>query len=156
MHIRLLAVGGRQPAWVDDAVAQFEKRLPPEWRFSLTSLPSAPRRKNQDARSAVAREGRSILAALRRDERLVALDERGTCLRSEGLAERLRGWLAEGQDVCLVVGGADGLSTECLAAAAERWSLSKLTLPHGLARVLLVEQLYRASTLISGHPYHRA
>ena len=156
MHIRVLAVGGRQPGWVGDAFNEYAGRLPPDWRFELQSLPTARQSKKHDAADAMDREGQSVLKALKTAERMVALDERGGQYDTVGLAERLGDWLAGGQDLCFVIGGPDGLSAECLAHAAERWSLSKLTLPHGLVRVLLVEQLYRAWALRSGHPYHRA
>ena len=156
MHIRLLAVGERQPAWVDEAFKTYAHRLPPEWRFELKVLSTAARSKKGSAADAVEREGDAILAAVRPGERLVALDERGTQYSTVTLADRLGRWLSGGQDLCLAIGGPDGLSGACLARADERWSLSALTLPHGLARVLTVEQLYRAWSLRAGHPYHRA
>ncbi len=156
MHIRLLAVGERQPAWVDEAFDSYAHRLPPEWRFDLSVLPTAGRSKKSSVAGAVEREGDAILAAVRPRERLVALDERGTQYTTVSLADRLDRWQSGGQDLCFVIGGPDGLSAACLARADERWSLSKLTLPHGLARVLAVEQLYRAWSLRAGHPYHRA
>ena len=156
MHVRVLAVGGRQPAWVDQAVDRFASRLPTNWRFELQSLPIAARSKNGHVAGAVEQEGKAILSALQKSERLIALDERGTHEGSGPFAARLERWLEQGQDLCFVIGGPDGLSAELLARAAHRWSLSKLTLPHGLARVLCVEQLYRAWSLRTGHPYHRA
>ena len=156
MHVRLLAVGGRQPAWVDAAFAAYATRLPSAWRFDLTVLPGAPRRKNQNPAHASEQEGRAILRALRGTEQVIALDERGKQYDSSALAGRLEHWVGAGRDLCFVIGGPDGLSPECLSRASERWSLSKLTLPHGLARVTVVEQLYRASTLLAGHPYHKA
>ncbi len=156
MHVRVLAVGGRQPAWVDQAVDRFASRLPKHWRFELVSLPIAARPKNFNVADAVEQESKAILAALRKTERLIALDERGTEEGSGPFAERLERWQEEGQDLCFVIGGPDGLSAALLSCAAHRWSLSKLTLPHGLARVLCVEQLYRAWSLQAGHPYHRA
>ena len=155
MHIRVLAVGTRQPRWVDAAVGDYLQRLPQSWRFSLEEIPAA-HRGNQAPAAAVSREGAAILAELGESERLIALDERGKQVSSEGLADWIEQWQADGRDVCLCIGGADGLSSECLDRAERRWSLSDLTLPHGLARVLLVEQLYRAWTLQTGHPYHRA
>lgn len=155
MHIRLLAVGGRQPGWVDEAFATYASRLPKEWRFELDVLPVAVRRKGESA-AAVSREGQAVLGALRKRESLIALDEGGELHDSAALAKRLGRWLSAGRDLCFVIGGPDGLSAECLAQASEQWSLSRLTLPHGLARVVAAEQLYRAWTLQSGHPYHRA
>jgi len=155
MHIRALAVGTRQPAWVDAAVNDYVQRLPRNWGFTLKEISAAPRG-NQSPAAAAEREGTAILAALGDSERLIALDERGKQVTSAGLAGWIDGWQADGRDVCLCIGGADGLSAECLDRAERRWSLSRLTLPHGLARVLLVEQLYRAWSLQAGHPYHRA
>lgn len=156
MHIRLLAVGERQPAWVDAAFQSYAVRLPPEWRFELKLLPTGARSKKGRSAAAIEREGDAILAALRPQERLVVLDERGTQHSTKSLAERLERWQGGGQDLCFAIGGPDGLSAACVARAEERWSLSNLTLPHGLARVLAVEQLYRAWSLRTGHPYHRA
>lgn len=155
MHIRLLAVGDRQPAWVNDACGAYVRRMPRQWQFRLDVV-SAVRRAGDDTEAARTAEGERVLKALRPAERLVALDERGRQWTSGELADRLREWQADGRDVALVIGGPDGLSAGCLARAELRWSLSKLTLPHGLARVLVAEQLYRASTLVTGHPYHRA
>lgn len=156
MHIRILAVGGRQPAWINDAFDDYASRLPRQWRFELKALPIAARGKNRSAGTAIQAEGKSILAELNRGERMIALDERGGQCGSAALADKLGEWQADGRDLCFVIGGPDGLSPECVAAADRRWSLSKLTLPHGLVRVLLVEQLYRAWSLGAGHPYHRA
>lgn len=156
MHIRVLAVGHRQPSWVNDAFEGYAARLPRHWRFALTVLAPAARTKNRNAALAVRAEGRKILAELRDAERVIALDERGDALTSVSFADRLRDWQAAGRDLCFVIGGPDGLASDCLARADHRWSLSALTLPHGLVRVLLVEQLYRAWSLCAGHPYHRA
>ena len=116
----------------------------------------AARGKNQSADAAIRAEGKSILAELKPGERMIALDERGEQCGSTALADRLAEWQADGRDLCFVIGGPDGLAPECTASADQCWSLSRLTLPHGLARVLLVEQLYRAWSLSTGHPYHRA
>lgn len=156
MHIRLIAVGDRQPAWVDDAFDGYAKRLPVQWKFRLEQTPIAARANDADAQKAVELEGQSVLRKLKAAERVVALDERGRQLSSLELSGTLNGWQQDGRDVSLVIGGPDGLSRECLGRAEFRWSLSRLTLPHGLARVLLVEQLYRAWSLLQGHPYHRA
>ena len=156
MHIRILAVGGRQPSWVNDAFDEYAARLPRQWRFELKALPTANRAKNTNVDTAIQSEGEAILKERRSSERLVALDERGDQFTSVALAKRLGEWQADGRDLCFVIGGPDGLSADCLGHAEQRWSLSKLTLPHGLVRVLLAEQLYRAWSLAAGHPYHRA
>jgi len=155
MHIRVLAVGSRQPAWVSTAFDEYRVRLPRNWRFALKEIPTASRKRGE-AGSAMAAEADAILAELGADERMVALDECGTQVTSEGLADWLEAWQNGGRDVCLVIGGPDGLAPGCLARAEKRWSLSRLTLPHGLVRILLAEQLYRAWSLTTSHPYHRA
>lgn len=155
MHLRLLAVGDRQPAWVDDAFADYVKRYPREWRFRLDALPAARRRGREAADRAVAEEGAELLVKLSGDEFVVLLDERGTELGSAELAGRLEAWQADGRDLAFLIGGPDGVSADCRARADFTWSLSRLTLPHGLARVILAEQLYRAWSLSAGHPYHR-
>lgn len=155
MHLRLLAVGDRQPRWVDDAFSIYSDRLPREWAFRLDALPTARRGKGNSAARAVEDEGTRLLERLGRDEQLVLLDERGRSLCSRKLTEKLDGWQSSGRDLAFVIGGPDGVSATVRQRADFVWSLSELTLPHGMARVLLIEQLYRAWTLSTGHPYHR-
>lgn len=155
MHVRLLAVGDRQPSWVDEAFAVYEGRFPRDWKFRLDTIATARRSKNDKSGKAVAAEGELILSRVDRSELLVLLDERGRQLGSRELAEKLTQWQGDGRDLCFVIGGPDGVSDACRQRADFTWSLSQLTLPHGLARVLLAEQLYRAHSLQSGHPYHR-
>ncbi len=155
MHIRLLAVGARQPSWVDDAVAAYTARFPREWKFRLDAIATVRRLRNDKSQQAMEAEGEQILAKLERGEFVVLLDERGRELDSRGLAARLAGWQNDGRDLCFVIGGPDGVSDKCRQRADFTLSLSQLTLPHGLARVLLAEQLYRAHALQTGHPYHR-
>lgn len=154
--MRVIAVGTRMPGWVDAACEDYRRRLRPPWRLTLTELPAARRGEGADAGArARAAEGRQILAQLAERERLVPLDEQGSELSTEELASWLRSQQVSGEPLTFVIGGADGLDATVLARAQRRWSLSRLTLPHGLARVVLVEQLYRATSLIAGHPYHR-
>jgi 23S rRNA (pseudouridine1915-N3)-methyltransferase len=155
VHIRLLAVGDRQPSWVDEAFASYSGRLPREWKFRLDDIATVRRSKNDKSKNAMEAEGEQILSKLKADEQVVLLDERGKQLTSSGLAARLTDWQAEGRDLCFVIGGPDGVSSACRNRANFTWSLSNLTLPHGLARVLFAEQLYRAWSLQAGHPYHR-
>lgn len=155
MHIRVIAVGGKQPGWVVDGFDDYARRLPANWRFGLKQIPTA-RRGRGTVDAARDNEGEQILAALREQERLIALDERGSQVSSQALAGWIGDWQADGRDLGLVIGGPDGLSQRCLDRAETVWSLSRLTLPHGLVRVLLAEQLYRAWTLSTGHPYHRS
>lgn len=155
MHIRLLAVGDRQPAWVDEAVEVYARRFPREWSFRLDVIPAVRRQRNDKSQKAKEAEGEQIIARLERAEFVVLLDERGRALDSKGLAAKLADWQRDGRDVCFIIGGPDGVSDRCRQVADFTWSLSQLTLPHGLARVLLAEQLYRAHALQTGHPYHR-
>ena len=156
MHIRLLAVGDRQPSWVDEAFARYAERLPREWRFRLDTTATVRRSKNNKSQQAKESEGEKILGKLGADEHVVLLDERGKQLKSRALAATLAEWQAGGRDLCFIIGGPDGVSDVCRQRANFTWSLSDLTLPHGLARVLVAESLYRAWSLQTGHPYHRA
>ncbi|NQV87408.1 MAG: 23S rRNA (pseudouridine(1915)-N(3))-methyltransferase RlmH [Woeseiaceae bacterium] len=155
MHIRLLAVGDRQPSWVDEAFGIYVGRYPREWKFRLDTIPTVHRNKNDKSQQAMEAEGELILAKLQTTEQVVLLDERGKSLSSQEFADRLSEWQADGRDLCFVIGGPDGVSDAVRQRADRLWSLSKLTLPHGMARALLSEQLYRAWSLQSGHPYHR-
>ncbi len=154
MHFRILAVGDRQPAWVDDAVDNYVSRLPQAWRFRVDTLSTAKRGKAADNRGRNT-EGEAILARTS-DDFLVLLDERGRALSSTDLAGKLEDWQRDGRNLCFVIGGPDGVSADVRTRADFTWSLSSLTLPHGLARILVAEQLYRAWSLNAGHPYHRA
>jgi len=155
MHIRLLAVGDRQPAWVDTAFKDYADRLPRQWQFHLDTIATAQRNKSVSADDAKTSEGEKILARVKPAEYVIALDENGRQFGSRELGEKLADWQTAGQDLVFVVGGPDGLSKDCLQRANLQWSLSKLTLPHGLARVFFAEQIYRAWSLTTGHPYHR-
>ena len=157
MPLRLIAVGTRMPDWVEQAYTDYARRLRGSHRLELTEIPLA-RRSAADSparvQRLVAEEGRRTLSELGHGDCVVALDERGREHSSRELAAQLPRWLKSGS-VALLVGGPDGFAPEVLAQASERWSLSRLTLPHALVRVLLAEQLYRAVSLLSGHPYHR-
>lgn len=155
MHIRLLAVGDRQPSWVDDAFSAYAERFPREWKFRLDVIPTVRRHKNDKSQQARQTEGGLIVDRLNAGEQFVLLDERGRQLSSKALAGKLADWQSDGRDLCFVIGGPDGVPESCRTRADFTWSLSSLTLPHGLARVLLAEQLYRAHSLQAGHPYHR-
>ena len=155
MHIRLLAVGDRQPTWVDDAFGIYSQRFPREWKFRLDVMPTVRRQKNDRSRQARDAEGDQLLARLGAAEQVVLLDERGRQLSSKALAAKVADWQADGRDLCFIIGGPDGVSDACRQRADFTWSLSQLTLPHGLARVLFAETLYRAHSLQTGHPYHR-
>ena len=154
MHVRLIAVGDRQPAWVVAAFSDYSGRLPRQWRFRVDEIATAQRTKSggDAARNA---EGGKLLGRLKAGEFVVLLDEKGRQFTSRTLAGHLDGWLAAGRDLAFVIGGPDGVSANVRERADLTWSLSKLTLPHGLARVLFAEQIYRAWSMTTGHPYHR-
>jgi len=156
VHIRLLAVGDRQPSWVDEAFGIYTGRFPREWKFRLDTIATVRRNKNEKSQTAMAAEGELILAKLVATEQVVLLDEKGKELTSRTLAARLADWQSDSRDLCFIIGGPDGVPDAIRQRADFIWSLSKLTLPHGMARVLLAEQLYRAWSLQAGHPYHRA
>ena len=140
---------------MDEAFGTYTNRLPREWKFRLDVIPTVRRSKNDKSRQAMEAEGDLILGKLDQSEQVVLLDERGKQLSSKGLAEKLSGWQIDGRNLCFVIGGPDGVADACKQRADFAWSLSQLTLPHGLARVLFAEQLYRAHSLHTGHPYHR-
>ncbi|MGH8278487.1 MAG: 23S rRNA (pseudouridine(1915)-N(3))-methyltransferase RlmH [Gammaproteobacteria bacterium] len=155
MRFEILAAGSQQPAWVSAGFEEYRKRLPRECRLALTEIRLGARRKPGDVERAVAGEGKRMLAALRDAAHVVALDVAGRTFSTAALAREFENWLAAGRDVAFLIGGPDGLAPDCLARAQLKWSLSALTLPHGLVRVIVAEQLYRAWTILHGHPYHR-
>lgn len=155
MRLRIVAVGTKLPGWVEAGVEDYARRLRAHWKFELLEIPVAHRGGSQPAERAIAAEGARVLAALRPAERAIALDERGTAMTTRELAARLAAGEREGHDLALLIGGPDGHSPEVRRRCVESWSLSRLTLPHGLARVVLAEQLYRAQSLLLNHPYHR-
>lgn len=144
------------PAWVNDGYREYARRLPRECSLSLKEIAPGQRSRSRAVERAISEEGTRMLAAVSPNQRVIALDVRGRSWSTEQLAGQLEIWMQDGRDVSLLVGGPDGLWEDCLARAEQRWSLSPLTLPHPLVRVLLAEQLYRAWTVTNGHPYHRA
>jgi 23S rRNA (pseudouridine1915-N3)-methyltransferase len=155
VQLLLLAIGQRLPAWADEAVGDFVKRFPPDLPLVLKTLKAEPRTTGKTPAQMMAAEAQRLLDATPRGARRVVLDERGERQTSMQLAERLQRWKDDGRDVVLYMGGPDGLDAELKASADEKLRLSDLTLPHALARVLLVEGLYRAWSIQAGHPYHR-
>lgn len=155
MLIHLIAVGTRMPAWVEEGFAEYAKRMPPESKIKLVEITAGKRSKNSDIKRLTQQEGEKMLAAIPKGAKVVALDVLGKACSTETLADILKEWQASGQDIALLIGGPEGLATECLKLAQQKLSLSKLTLPHPLVRVVLAEQLYRATTIIKGHPYHK-
>jgi 23S rRNA (pseudouridine1915-N3)-methyltransferase len=155
VRIRVLAVGSRMPEWVDTACADYLKRLTAHCRSTLVEIPAAARPAKQDEARAIATEGERLLAAIEPGEYVVVLDERGRELTTRELARWVVTRRADGRDLVFIVGGPDGLAQAVRARADATLALSKLTLPHALARVLLLEQLYRAHAILAHHPYHR-
>ncbi len=151
MRIRIVSIGTRGPRWVQDGYAEYARRLPRQCRLELVEVAAE---RGEGARKA--REGRRLLEKIGRGDLVVALDPTGSLWTSEQLAARLERWMQEGRNLTLLIGGADGLAPDCLQRAAVRWSLSPLTFPHLLVRVLVAEQLYRAYSWLRNHPYHRA
>ncbi len=154
MKLTILAVGDKLPAWADAATAEYIKRMPREARVELLTV-KPEKRGNQPALTLKQAEAARILEKLPAGNRLVALDEHGRQATTRELADLLARWMETGQDTCLVIGGADGLAPVILDKAESTLALSRLTLPHAFARVLLAEQLYRAVSLLNNHPYHR-
>ena len=155
MQIHIIAVGERMPEWVGGAYAEYARRLPREFRLELHEIPAGRRAKGADLSRLTRAEGERQLAAVPAGAQVVALDRSGRELDTEALAARLEKQLGAGRDLALLIGGPEGLAPACLAAAEERWSLSRLTFAHPVVRVVLAEQLYRAWSIISRHPYHR-
>lgn len=155
MKLRLIAIGQSIPEWAETACSDYARRLNANIALEIKVLKVEPRNTGRTVAQLQIAEQRRIEAAIGRDTRIVALDERGQSLRTTQLAERLQEWRLAAQDVALIIGGPDGLHPDLLKSAHERLRLSDLTLPHALARVVLLEQLYRAWSLTAGHPYHR-
>lgn len=156
MRIRVIAVGTRLPQWAQGAVDEYAKRMPPECRVEVCPVAAASRPRKPDVPRMLRDEAQRIEALLLPGALRVALDERGREWRTADLAGALGEWIADSRDVCMLIGGADGLMPELRTRADLQLALSRLTLPHALARVVLVEALYRAWSLHAGHPYHRA
>lgn len=154
MKLRLLAVGARSPDWVAAGFADYARRMPRHCPLELVEIEPASR-KGWTTDRVLAAEGERMLARTGPTDHVVALAVTGRTCSTEALSRMLDNWCMQGNDVSFLIGGADGLSPACLARAADTLSLSALTFPHQLVRVMLAEQLYRAWTLLQGHPYHR-
>jgi 23S rRNA (pseudouridine1915-N3)-methyltransferase len=148
-------VGTRPPAWVREAYADYTRRLGVRLKLALLEIEPGPRSAGQSPRKAIEAEARKLMTALRPDEWVVSLDERGTQMSTRELSGWLGGRMGEGRDLAFLIGGPDGFAAEVLARSDFSLSLSRLTLPHALVRVVLAEQLYRAVSILNHHPYHR-
>jgi 23S rRNA (pseudouridine1915-N3)-methyltransferase len=156
MKCRLIAAGTRLPDWVNSGFREYQKRLRSPLTLELHEIPVATRRAGENPRRAIQREGDDMLAALGKDDYVVALEIAAKTMNTEQLSAWLAERMRDGRSLAFLIGGPDGLSPPCLERADQSWSLSPLTLPHALVRVVVAEQLYRATSLLAGHPYHRA
>lgn len=155
VRIQVVAIGHRMPGWVESGWHEFARRMPRECALTLVELPPIRRGRGAGSARLVEDEGKRMLAAIPAGSHVVALEVEGGAWSTPQLSQRLDRWLHGGRDVALLIGGADGLAPDCRRAADERWSLSPLTFPHMLVRVIVAEQIYRAWSLLHNHPYHR-
>jgi len=155
MKIQLIAVGTKMPDWVTTGFNEYQRRFPKDMPLELVEIPAGKRGKNADIARILHKEGELTLAAAGKNARIVTLDIPGKPWTTEQLAQQLEAWKLDGRDVALLIGGPEGLAPECKALAEQSWSLSPLTLPHPLVRVVVAESLYRAWSITTNHPYHR-
>lgn len=155
MKLLVLAVGNRMPAWITEGFSEYARRMPHEAKIELVEIKPEPRNSGKTAAQIMEAEARRILAALPASALCIALDEHGTNPTTRQLSQQMEDWMEQGGDVVFVIGGADGLHPTVKQRARQLMALSTLTLPHGMVRVLLAEQLYRALSLLHNHPYHR-
>ena len=155
MQLVIAAVGHKMPGWIETGFAEYAKRMPPECRLVLKEIKPVERTGGKTAETVMAAERTRIEAAIPKGSRIIALDERGRDLTTMQLSQQLTQWQQDGRDVTFVIGGADGLDAQFKAGADMLIRLSSLTLPHGMVRVMLAEQLYRAWSILQNHPYHR-
>jgi 23S rRNA (pseudouridine1915-N3)-methyltransferase len=156
MKCRLIAAGTRLPDWVNSGFLEYQKRLRTPLVLELHEISVATRRAGENPQRAIGREGADMLAAIGKDDYVVALEIAGKAMSTEQLSAWLAERLRDGRSLSLLIGGPDGLAPQCRERADQSWSLSPLTLPHALVRVVVAEQIYRAMSLMAGHPYHRA
>ena len=156
MKIQLIGAGNKMPTWLAQGFKDYANRMPKYCQLSLTEVSSPKRSKNMDEVSMVRYESDQILASIPENNHVIAMEVTGKQWSSEELAKKLETWMQAGKNVSLLIGGANGLSNQCRARASNQWSLSKLTFPHMLMRLLLAEQIYRGLSIIQNHPYHRA
>ena len=155
MRIFLIAIGNRMPNWVIDAYEEYSKRMPKEFNIKLIEVAAIRRVKNVDTKSIIKKEGDALLSAIPKNCTVVLLDGNGQQWSTVELAQNLDKWSSTGQNIALLVGGPDGHDEKCKKIASQSWSLSRLTFPHPFVRVLVAEQLYRASCILKNHPYHK-
>ena len=155
MQISLIAVGQKMPAWVSQGYKEYARRMPPECQLQLIEIPLARRSKGSDISRSISKEGEQMLAAIKKDSLVVAMEVTGKPWSTIDLAEQLTDWMQSGRNIALLVGGPEGLAPACVKMAKLKWSLSNLTLPHPLVRIVIAEQLYLAVSILKNHPYHK-
>lgn len=155
MRIQIVAVGNKMPSWVSEGCKEYLRRFPTDLAVNIVEIPPGKRGKNADIPRILQKEGELMLKAVGKGHRIVTLEVTGKSWTTPQLAQQLTEWQYDGRDVSLLVGGPEGLAPECTAASQQRWSLSALTLPHPMVRVILAESLYRAWSVMQNHPYHR-
>jgi len=155
MQLYLIAVGKRMPVWVKESFNDYNKRLPHEFHINLIEITTAVHSRNSSSSKNIAEEEKRIRAAIPKRSMIIALDEKGKQFDSSSFANKLETWSQQGRDLCFIIGGADGLTNDLKKSADLLWSLSSLTLPHALVRVLFAEQIYRSWSILNNHPYHR-
>jgi 23S rRNA (pseudouridine1915-N3)-methyltransferase len=155
MKIRLLTITHKSPAWLMEGYQDYAKRLPPSCALELVEIPAEKRTANADLKRITEREGAKMLAAIKPGHHVIALDKDGKSYTSEELSLQLQGWLNSGKNIDLLIGGPEGIAPECRQRAHDAWSLSKLTFPHLLVRLIVAEQIYRAFSILQNSPYHR-
>jgi 23S rRNA (pseudouridine1915-N3)-methyltransferase len=155
MKIQLVAVGTKMPAWVETAYQEYARRFPKDMPLELIEVNAGKRGKNADIKRILDKEGEATLAVIPKGNRVVTLEVTGKSWTTPQLAKQLDAWKMDGRDVSLLIGGPEGLAPSCIQLAEQRWSLSALTLPHPMVRVIVAETLYRAWSITANHPYHR-
>lgn len=155
MRLTLYAVGNKMPSWVTQGFEEYARRFPRDLSFNLVEIPPGKRGKNADIARILEKEGEQTLAAIPKGNRIVTLEVTGKPWDTPTLAKQLERWQHDGRDVALLVGGPEGLAPACIQASEQKWSLSPLTLPHPMVRIIIAESLYRAWSVNNNHPYHR-
>ncbi len=155
MEINLIAIGTKMSSWTQSGFEEYQKRMPHEYQLNLIEIAAQQRNKNSNIKNIIANEGKQLLSKVPKNNKIIALEVTGKQWDTEQLAEQLQCYHDDSIGISLLIGGPDGLSEDCLQAADQKWSLSNLTFPHPLVRVIVAEQLYRAWSIISHHPYHR-
>lgn len=155
MRIQLIAVGSKMPGWVEQGYQEYARRFPSDMPLSLTEIPAGKRGKNADINRILHKEGQQTLAVIPKGNRIVTLEVTGQPWDTPKLAQNMQNWQMDGRDISLLIGGPEGLAPQCIALSEQKWSLSALTLPHPLVRIVVAESLYRAWSVTTNHPYHR-